>query len=150
MATIELTKGYVDEVDDDLYEELNQYLWHVLDSHPVHRYAARWIKGSNPRKVMRMHHQVLNVDTEYLRLNGLVVDHDDRYGLNNRRLNLKVVTRSENAKNSDHWDSSTWIRWDAYRGRYKVVLPDNTFVAWCETMQEAIKLRDISHNLKVA
>lgn len=145
MKEIDLTKGYVTKVDDDLFDELNQYLWHVLDSHPRHRYAARWIPNTNPRKCMRMHHQILRIDTTWLRRNGLVIDHEDRNGLNNQRNNISVVTRSQNAKNSDHWDNCTWIRWDCYRSQYKVVRKDSSFIAWAHTLEDAIAIRDQHH-----
>lgn len=143
---IELTKGYYASIDDDLVDDINQFRWHVLDGHPRHRYAARWIPLTQPkRKAERMHHRVLGIKPEWLMNNNLVIDHIDRDGLNNQRENLRIATRSLNAKNSEHWDNCTWIRWDGYRGRFKVVRKDHTFIAWCETIEEAVEVRDANH-----
>jgi hypothetical protein len=142
MQEIELTKGYIALVDDEDFEAISAFKWHVLDGHPRIRYAARWIAGTNPRKVQRMHHVVLGVDPITLADHRLVVDHDDRNGLHNWRSNLKVVTRRYNILNSDYCDNALGIRWDNYRGMYKAVeLPDSKFIGWFHTFEEAVKAK---------
>jgi hypothetical protein len=145
MRYIELTKGYLTAVDAELVDILNNYMWHVLDSHPRICYAARWIVGTAPRKSMRMHHQVLDVESHWLTENDLVVDHIDRDGLNNTIENLRIVSRSINAKNCERWDNASWIRWDRYRERYKVVHKDGAFIAWCKTLPKAVEIRNANH-----
>lgn len=145
MGQIELTKGYQAIVDDDLFEELNRYNWFALDAHPRHTYAGRWIAGSSPRKLLRMHHVVLKVTPEYLKANGLIVDHKDRNGLHNTKENLRITTRSINAINSDHHDKTEWIRWDCYRERFKVVTVTGAFIKWCKTIEEAVEVRNAHH-----
>ena len=143
---IQLTKGYLAAIDDDLVDIINQYLWHALDGHPRIVYAARWLTPKTyPRKAIRMHHVVLNVTSEELKENNLVADHIDRDGLNNTRENLRIVSRSDNIKNSDNYEKTTWIRWDGYRGRYKVVMPNGAFIKWCKTLEEAVEVRDAHH-----
>lgn len=142
MKRIALTKDYLTKVDDEVYEELNQHLWHALESRLNYIYACRWIGGTKPRKIMRMHHQILGVAPQWLALNGLVIDHIDRNSLNNQRHNLRVATRTQNIENSDHCDLAMRIYWDDYRGRFKVVRPGGAFIAWCKTIDEAIEARN--------
>ena len=143
MKGISLSQGYVTLVDDEDYEELSRYNWHVLDSHPWIRYAARWVKRTRPRRNVRMHHAVLRVDPLYLQANYLVVDHIDRNGLNNQKTNLRVTTRSINAYNSQRSDEAVGVYWDTIRGQYKAFqLQPKVFIGWFKTFEAAIEARD--------
>ena len=138
MKEIELTKGYVAIVDDEDFEALDQFLWHVLDGHYLHRYAARWLPQTKPRIACRMHHAVLGVTPDDLNKFNLVVDHKDRNGLHNWRENLRIATRRENILNSDYCDNAIGIYWDTWRGQFKAVeLPDRKFIGWFNTFEEA-------------
>lgn len=144
MKEIPLTKGYIAIVDDEDYEAIACYNWHVLDSHPRIRYAARWSPGSYPfRYAIRMHHVVIGVSGQFLLDKCLVVDHIDRDGLNNRRDNLRIATRRINALNSERSDNALGIYYDTYRGMYKTVelQPIKKFVGWFNTFEEAYDKR---------
>jgi HNH endonuclease len=81
---IELTgkngQGKFAIVDDHMFDELNQYVWHVSHGYAVHKgkYMHRMIMGF-PK--------------------GLEIDHINHNGLDNRRENLRVVTKQQNAMN---------------------------------------------------
>jgi hypothetical protein len=95
MREIFLTQDKIALVDDEDFEYLNQWKW-----------CAN--KGSNTFYAMRsggimMHRVLLNLSFGDKR----VVDHIDRNGLNNQRKNIRVVTCSENYRNSEYWDSIT-------------------------------------------
>ena len=78
---------YVALVDDEDFEGLNKYRWSAM---PVGRtvYAVRNING----KMITMHAYLCGRD-------GFEVDHIDGDGLNNSRLNLRIATREQNARN---------------------------------------------------
>ena len=71
----------VDEAD---YEALSRWSWRLKDGAYVHRI-----------QVVYMHREVLGLTFG----DGLVGDHKDGDGLNNRRSNLRVVTHAHNCQN---------------------------------------------------
>lgn len=144
MKEIFLTRGYITYVDDEDFEELNVTPWYVLDSHPTIRYAARWQKPiTKPRIVVRMHHQVLKINPLRLRIEGKVIDHIDRDGLNNQKANLRIATRSLNALNSERSDNALGIYFDSHRLKYKAIeLPSKDFIGWFETFEDALEAKN--------
>ena len=85
MAEILTKRGQVITVDDEDYPNLQFTSWSVTD----HRYALGW-DGS---KLIYMHRRIM------VPPDGLVVDHIDGDGLNNRRSNLRVCTQAQNMLN---------------------------------------------------
>lgn len=85
---IKLTKGQVAIVDDEDYELVSQCRWYAAWSVGGYTWYA---KNSHEGP---MHRFILKPP------DGLLVDHKDRNGLNNRRSNLRVATTSQNAANS--------------------------------------------------
>ncbi len=95
MKKIKLTQNKVALVDDVDYERLNQFKWFANKFHNVF-YALRnspRIKGK--RFIISMHREILDLK----RGDDRECDHKDHNGLNNRRLNLRICTRRENASN---------------------------------------------------
>ncbi|UCD53067.1 MAG: HNH endonuclease [Phycisphaerales bacterium] len=86
---IPLTKGLFATVDAADYEALSQYKWTALVTGEK-VYAIRNEKG----KTILMHRQIMNPPK------GLVVDHIDGSGVNNRRANLRTCTRQQNLCNT--------------------------------------------------
>lgn len=91
-----LTKGYVAIVDDIDYDFLNKYNWHVT-SKDSNFYAVRNGVSTEPTLV-KMHNVLLNTSK--------LVDHINGNGLDNRRCNLREVTRSQNCLNSRKFKNS--------------------------------------------
>ncbi len=87
---IPLTRGKFAIVDAADYERLSKYKW--LANGDEHRgfYAARRV-GS---RLVLMHRVIMNPPE------GMVVDHIDGNGLNNRRNNLRLCTQKQNSRNS--------------------------------------------------
>lgn len=85
---IPLTQGKFALVDDEDFEYLSQWKWHA-SKYSNSYYACRTI---NSNKVL-MHRFILNAQKE------LEVDHIDGNGLNNQKLNLRIVTHSRNMQN---------------------------------------------------
>jgi hypothetical protein len=89
---IELTQGKEALVDDEDYERLAGRKWWAMHTHG-HWYASSNY-GRGPSGGNRMMHRViLDAPKE------LFVDHINGDGLDNRRCNLRLATRSENQRN---------------------------------------------------
>ena len=93
MKEIQLTQGKVALVDDDDFEYLNQFKWHVLISRNTF-YAIRHLRIKKKFvKSILMHRFIMNTDK------GLVVDHLNGNTLDNRKSNLRNCTHGENIRN---------------------------------------------------
>lgn len=96
MKEILLTQGKIALVDDDMFEELNQYKWqaHRRNGGTIY-YAVRkspMINGSK-RQFIYMHREVVSAKK------GEIVDHINRDGLHNYRENIRKCTHSNNMQN---------------------------------------------------
>ena len=109
MKEIIVSKKHVALVDDEDYDRLNQYTWHLS----THGYAYRdsYTKGHKIKDRFEMHREIMGFPK------GKLVDHKDQNRLNNQKSNLRLATKSTNAQNSrSHSDS---------RCSYKGVSPTN-------------------------
>ena len=100
---IPLTQGKFAIVDDADYESLSQYKWHATKPRHIW-YAVRTIWQNGKRCHIYMHRVILNPSP------GLQSDHINGDGLDNRRVNLRPCTRSQNLMNARKWAkcSSKW------------------------------------------
>lgn len=87
---IPLTRGMFALVDDIDYERLMQHKWCVN----AQGYAVRGWAEKGVRHMERMHRVILGDAC-----NGFEVDHINCNRLDNRRCNLRIATRAENARN---------------------------------------------------
>jgi hypothetical protein len=100
MKQIQLTQGQVALVDDEDYECVNQYKWLALFQRRYSgggRYqAARVYKplGTRHNKTLTLHAFLIGDKPP------LVIDHINGDPLDNRRVNLRHVTRSANSSNA--------------------------------------------------
>ena len=102
---IPLTQGKVALVDADDYERLAQFNWYaVKHRHGFKAARSAWL-GDKKRKMVLMHRAIMNASDDQQ------IDHIDRDPLNNRRMNLRVATRAENARNTNsrHGSTSTYL-----------------------------------------
>ncbi|MFH1370644.1 MAG: AP2 domain-containing protein [Planctomycetota bacterium] len=80
-------------LDKEDYYRLNHYKWFLTGR--LHKfYAARTIKDGGRTIITRMHRDIMNPPPK------LLVDHRNCDGLDNRRENLRLATKSQNAYNS--------------------------------------------------
>ena len=101
MIRIQLTKNKVTVVDDD-FAHLSDYKWFAHRDVSGNWYALRnFQKEDGTRGTLRLHHCIMGQP-----LHGKEIDHIDGNGLNNKRENLRYVTRREN----------TWNRRDLRNG----------------------------------
>lgn len=95
---IPLTHGYYAIVDAEDYEKLSQYKWAALfNSQGNIIYAARSAfreeNGKRKRCTILMHREIMNPP------DGMVIDHINGNGLNNRRCNMRTCTQAQNICN---------------------------------------------------
>src|SRR6478609_1220797 len=86
MAEIALARGLIALLDDYDYDVLSKYHWYP-DVGPWTTYAKTDDLAGRPR----LHKVIMNPPK------GMVVDHLNRDGLDNRRDNLEIVTNSVNS-----------------------------------------------------
>lgn len=94
MKEIKLTQGKVALVDNDMYEEINQFKWHAHKSFNTF-YAERMGQTDNgKRTIIKMHHSVFGNPPK-----GKMTDHKDGNGLHNEKYNLRNVSNRQNCQN---------------------------------------------------
>mgnify|MGYP001616055250 FL=1 len=88
---IPLSRGKYATVDQSDYVWLSQWKWSYLSK----GYAVRMDYSAVPRRLIYMHRQIMDAPE------GVEVDHINRKKLDNQRANLRLATRSENARNQN-------------------------------------------------
>lgn len=113
MKKIKLTQGKYALVDDLDFRFLNQWKWHYLNI----GYAARRDYSNNGTYLL-MHRVILNTPK------GLETDHKNGNKLDNRRLNIRICTKSENSFNKNKQNNNTsgfkGVFWRKDRSKWKV------------------------------
>jgi hypothetical protein len=90
MKRLPLTKGLYAQIDDDDFERASKYSWHVGFNF---RGKAWYAKGRVNGKQQYLHRFIINAPT------GVQVDHRNHNTLDNRKKNLRLCTRQQNAWN---------------------------------------------------
>lgn len=90
---IKLTRGKYAIVDVDDFERVNQYRWHCTNFGYARRTASKMSEKGRKRVAICMHNVVCPVPE------GMTVDHIDRNRVDNRKANLRAVTRRQNTWN---------------------------------------------------
>ena len=91
---IKLTKGKIAFVDDEDYDLLKHYRWFAFKDHRFW-YARAWTRDIDGKRIILfMHRLILGNPCE-----GLLVDHINHDGLDNRKSNLRACTNAENLRN---------------------------------------------------
>lgn len=111
MAEIPLTRGFVSLVDEEDLPLVTKYRWQAVRIHKV-LYAQTDSRG----KTRYMHRLIMGEPAV------LDVDHINGNGLDNRRQNLRVVTRGVNMANAQNFTHSA----SGYRG----VIASRTRRSW--------------------
>jgi hypothetical protein len=90
MKKIQLSHMRFALVDDEDYDMLREFQWSYTKGGYVLRSPDKYEDSLMHRFIMRYHGH--NID-------GLVIDHIDGYRLDNRKSNLRVVTKKINGRN---------------------------------------------------
>lgn len=132
MKTIKLTQGKETIVDDDIFQFINQWNWYYqVDRKGIDGYAIRRATSielsEKPNTVVRMHN-VICCPPE-----GFEVDHINGNKLDNRKINLRIVNRSQNSQNKPVGRKNTTgykgvsFRKDCGKYRVNIVVNYKTF-----------------------
>lgn len=116
LALIELTKGHTAIIDTSDVEVVRDYKWRSAKGKGTNYVCARRKLDDGRVKTIFLHRLLMNPER------GLVVDHINGEGLDNRRTNLRVVTVAQNNLNSRvRSDSQTGVKgayYDKRKGTY--------------------------------
>lgn len=120
MVEVPLRNGMVALVDDEDAPRIMEHRW---SANRIGRiwYAIRRVgtsaPGKNECKTILMHREILGATERSL------VDHANRDGLDNRRANLRLANRSENAANMvAHRDNRSGFKgvfWNTSKGKWE-------------------------------
>lgn len=106
MKIVHLTKGYDAIVDNVDYERVIKFKWYASVQVSGIVYAYRTCK----KKTIIMHRFIVNAPMD----TSIGVDHINGDGLDNRKSNLRLCTKSQNAANSRKYATNT----SGYKGVY--------------------------------
>lgn len=112
---VPLTQGYVAVIDSSDAAAVLRYKWHANHRNTGKPYAVRIEKSGGTPETIPMHRFLLGVTDP-----KLDVDHINGDGLDNRRCNLRVATRSQNGQNKGKWAAKQCV------SRFKGVAPQNS------------------------
>lgn len=123
MKLIPLTRGMSAAVSDSDYKYLSGFRWHACSYRGV---LAPSFFACRTRILSDGSHRTIYMSREIMGLahgDRRCVDHVDGDALNNTRLNLRVCTRSENAKNRKKQAGSSQFKgvcWHRGSGKWRV------------------------------
>lgn len=137
-----LTQGYFTILDDEDYEKLRWFTWRIYRKN----YKGSWLcyVGRREKGKMELMHRIILQPEP-----GLVVDHINGNGLDNRRSNIRICTQSQNMKNRKvtRRSNSGYHGVRRCRGRWLASIKidgRNTRIGWFDDPMQAAKAFDDS------
>ncbi|MFA5445042.1 MAG: AP2 domain-containing protein [Bacteroidales bacterium] len=122
MKEIKLTQGKVALVDDEDFEELNQFKWYACKRKNTF-YAARDIQYKGNRHCILMHRKIMKTP------NGLEVDHKDGNGCNCQKENMRNCAHGQNQMNRGPQRTNTsgykGVSWSKAGGKWVTYIQVN-------------------------
>jgi len=121
---IKLTRGKYAIVDAEDFERLNKYKWHCTHCGYARCAVSKKFDKGRRQVDVYMHKLVCPAP------DGMVVDHINRNGLDNRRANLRPATQKQNVWNRKFIRKAgktryNGIRWDKNKEKWQVRLTVN-------------------------
>lgn len=133
MALIPLTQNKFAIVDDEDHEWLSQFNWCFSDGYAIRREDGKKIY----MHIFIVQHYDVCIEKE--------IDHANRDGLDNRKVNLRQATRSQNKANGLPYKGRKYkgvypskLRWKAFIGHEGIL----TYLGSFSTPEEAAKAYD--------
>jgi len=119
---LNLTKGLVAIIDDDDFLRIGSLKWCASCADPKKAYAVKRNPNQHISSLLMMHREIFGYP-----LNGYEVDHINGNRLDNRKCNLRFVSRMENngnARKASHGKSSKYkgVSYDKKRQKYEAYI----------------------------
>ena len=141
MREIPLSRGMFAIVDDEDYSQLASVRWYAAPGRHTF-YAKRDVRRNGSKGRILMHRYLLGCP------DGLEVDHKNGNGLDNRRSNIRIATRSQNRANTglqiNNISGVKGVCRCAETGRWKVRVQwqlQNIWVGRFDSLEEAVEAR---------
>lgn len=116
---IPLSRGHCVLVDLGDYEWLSQWNWCLAECRGT-RYAKRGVfdPETGTMRAVMMHRLILDAPA------GMEIDHINGDGLDNRRCNLRVVTRQQNLRHRHSWSKHGYkgVHYNKQDGKWQLTL----------------------------
>jgi DNA-dependent RNA polymerase auxiliary subunit epsilon len=113
MKKIKLSQRKYALVSDVDYERVSQFNWYANKGYKTYYAQRKQTISPNKEKTVSMHRFILSAPL------GTFIDHKNRNGLDNRRMNLRFVSGSDNQKNKV-------VNYEGKSSKYKGVSFDKT------------------------
>lgn len=134
MKKIPLTQGLFAIVDDEDFEELMKHKWHVDKGNSTF-YASRAVISG--KQNVRMHRQIMKATSP-----KVDVDHKNGNGLDNRRCNLRLCSRTLNNANAkipkDNKSGYKGVCWDRDRKKWAVKIA-KIYIGRFNNLEDAVR-----------
>jgi len=112
MREIKTTQGFSAMVDNEDFDSLSAYKWHVNVGSDT-MYAVCTERKNGIRTSIKMHRLILGLK------NSEICDHIDGNGLNNQKENLRIATKSQNNANKRATGLSKYLGVSLHKGSNK-------------------------------
>ena len=112
IAYVKLGSGEEAIVDADVLPRMARFSWQALRTSSNVYVIGNSYVSDGPRYCVNLHRFVMGHPK------GFEVDHINRNGLDNRRCNLRVCTRQENARNVPRRASAKGVKFDKRTGKF--------------------------------
>jgi len=139
MKKIKLTQGKYSIVDNEDFDYVNQYKWHLSDSRGK-LYARR---GDKRKKYRSIHRLILNCPDDK------EPDHINGDGLDNRKSNLRIADRFQNTQNAlirkDSVSGFKGVNFSKRSNKWRAYIQykkKNSHIGFFETKEEAAYVYD--------
>ena len=133
-----LSNGRTSLVDEDDYEKVCKYSWSCHKNGKGYFYAERQITINKRKHTIKMHRIILGL----VEGDGKIVDHINRNTLDNRKCNLRVVTRSINRmnckKNKNNSSGFRGVYWDVSHHTWQAQIRVNKKIKNCGCFSDKI------------
>lgn len=131
MKKIKLSQGEFAIVDSEDFEKINQHNWYCDNNRAVRN--SKMVSYQRGKKIL-MHREVMGAS------DGSQIDHINRNPLDNRKINLRIVTASQNQMNR----VVGGVYWHKRAKKWQVTISKNRkqrHIGYFESKEVAVKAR---------